>query len=136
MKYTLYCLGAVDELENLGMHIYGDDDVLGVVVIEQVVEALTRNAKYHTDYTFTSVAIQITNTLKRFRSQHEQSYMRSIDTTQFVQPQLVELISTLQYLYVLSLTRNISNAYNRLELIILIKIFVIRHSREGVDDMK
>ena len=86
MKYTLYCLGAVDVLENLGMHIYSDDDVLGVVVIEQVVEALTRNAEDHTEYTFTAaVAIQITNTLKRFRSQHEQSYMRSIDITKFIQ---------------------------------------------------
>ena len=69
------------------MHIYGDDDVLGVVVIEAVAEALTRNAEDHTEYTFTAAdTIQITNTPKRFRSQHEQSYMRSIDLTQFIQP--------------------------------------------------
>ena len=86
MKYTLYCLGAVDELENVGMHIYGDDDVLGVVVIEPVPEALTRNAEDNTGYTFTEAAIQITNTHKRFRSQHKQSYMRSIDITQIIQP--------------------------------------------------
>ena len=86
-KNTLYCLGAVDELENVGMYIYGDDDVLGIVVIEQVAEALTKDAEDHTEYTFTAAEnIQIPNTLKRFRSQHEQSYMRSIDTTQFIQP--------------------------------------------------
>ena len=85
MKYTLYCLGAVDVLENVGMHIYSDDDVLGVVGIELVVEALTGNAEYHAEYTFTVATIQITNTIKWFRSQHEQSYMRSIDTTQFIQ---------------------------------------------------
>ena len=71
MKYTLYCLGAVDVLENLGMHIYSDDDVLGVVVIEPVPEALTRNAEDHTEYTFTDAAIQIPNNQKRFGSQHE-----------------------------------------------------------------
>ena len=136
MKYTQYCLGAVDVLENVGMHIYSDDDVLGVVGIEKVVEVLTRNAEDHTEYTFTAVAIQIINTIKRFRSQHEQSYMRNIDNLQFIQPQLVELISTLPYLYPLSLTRNISNACNRLELTILIQILVVSHSREGVDDMK
>ena len=70
MKYTLYCLGAVDVLENVGMHIYGDDDVLGVVGIEEVEEALTRNAEDHTEYTFTVADTQITNTIKRFRSQH------------------------------------------------------------------
>ena len=86
MKYTLYCLGAVDSLENVWKHNYCGDDVLGVVCIEQVAEALTRNAEYHTEYTFTVVTIQITNTIKRFGSQHEQSYMRSTDTNQFIQP--------------------------------------------------
>ena len=71
MKYTLYCPGAVDVLENVGMHIYGDDDVLCVVGIEAVVEVLTRNTEDHTEYTFTEAAIQIPNILKRFRSQHE-----------------------------------------------------------------
>ena len=68
------------------MHIYCDDDVLGVVGIEAVEEALTRNAEDHTEYTFTAATIQIINTIIRFRSQHEQSYMRSMDTTQFIQP--------------------------------------------------
>ena len=76
----------------------------------------------HAVYILTVVAIQIINTPKLFRSNHEQSHMRSKDTPHFIHSGLVELVSTVQYLNALSPVRNISNASNRLVLTILIPI--------------
>ena len=78
---TPHGLGVVDGLDNVGMNRYGDDDVLGVVLIEFVVVVLPISAEGHAVYTLTVVAIQIKNTPKLFRSNNEQSHMRSIDTT-------------------------------------------------------
>ena len=115
-------LGVVDGLDNVGMNRYGDDDVLGVVLIEYVPVALPISAEGHAVYTLTTVAIQIRNMSKLFRSNHEQSHMRSIDPTQFIHSWLVELVSTVQYLNAPSPVRNIINASNRLVLTILIQI--------------
>ena len=114
--------GAVDGLDNLGMNRNGDDDVLGVVLIEFVVVLLPMSAEGNAVYTLTVVAIQVTNTSKLFRSNNEQSHMRSMDTIQFIHSWLVELVSTVLYLNDLSPVRNISNASNRLVLTILIQI--------------
>ena len=128
---TPHGLGVVDGLDNVGMNRYGDDDVLGVVLIESVEVALPISAEGHAVYILTVVVIQITNISKLFRSNNEQSHMRSIDTTQFIHSWLVELVSTVQYLNALSPVRNISNASNRLVLIILIPI-LHSHSNEMV----
>ena len=119
---TLHGLGAVDGLDNVGMNRYGDDNVLGVVLIEFVAVVLPISAEGHAVYILAVVAIQITNTPKLFRSNNEQSHMRSTDKTQFIHSGLVELVSTVQYLNALSPVRNISNASNRLVLTILIII--------------
>ena len=120
---TPHGLGVVDGLDNVGMDRYGDDDdVLGVVLIEVVEVVLPIRAEGHAIYTLTVVAIQISNTPKLFRSNNEQSHMRSTDITQFIHSGLVELVSTVLYLNAPSPVRNIINASNRLVLTILIQI--------------
>ena len=128
---TPHGLGVVDGLDNVGMNRYGDDDVLGVVLIESVEVVLPISAEGHAGYTLTVVVIRIKNIPKLFRSNNEQSHMRSIDPTQFIHSGLVELVSTVLYLNAPSPVRNIINASNRLIITILIPI-LHSHSNEMV----